>query len=1636
MDENQNVYTTGTFQSTVDFNPQSGVASLVNGGFPDTFVLKLDTNGAFGWVHQIGGTGEISAADIDVDAEQSAYVTGRFTGTADFDPGGPGYERTSAGESDIFVAKLEGSGNLRWAECMGGTSTEQGRAITVDSSTNVYTTGDFFGTADFDPDSGTTELTSAGGADVFLSQLVVPAPVDNRAPVLPTIADQTIDETNGLTFTVTASDPDAPGQTVTYSLDPGAPAGAAINSSTGLFAWAPGESVGPFSDQVTVRATDSGSPAFSDTATFTITVREVNERPTMEVIADKTVSRGQTLAFQAAATDADVPANELTFSLDSGAHGDATIHPDTGDFCWTVDPLQVLEDYTIRVRVTDNGAPALSDEEDFIVSVVNNPPTISDIPDQLTDEDTTTGEIALTIEDIETPASLLTLSASSSNASLVPSENILFGGSGTARTVTVTPAEDQSGTATITVVVTDADGAAEWDSFVLTVNAKNDPPTISSIADRTIIEDIPSDAYGFTVGDVETDAGSLVVAASSSNTTLVPNENIVFGGSGANRTVTVTPAANQSGTAAITLTVTDADGGKASGTFELTVTPANDAPNDLGLSGTSVAENEPTGTVLGSFSTTDPDTGDTFTYSLVVGSGDADNDSFTIAGDQLKIAASFDFESKSSCSIRVRSTDAGGLWTEEAFPITVTDVNEAPTDLTVSPAVIAENTDTTGAHVEVGTLSATDEDVGNTYTYWLVAGEGDTDNASFVIVDDKLKVKQGTVLDHEAKDTYSLRVKVNDGANDLEKALVISVTDVNDAPAGTDGAVTTREGTAYPFAEADFGFTDPNDSPPDGLGRVQITTLPGAGTLKLDGTPVGAGQFVTLEDVHADKLTFDPAADATGSPYTTFTFQVEDDGGTADGGENLDPSANTMTVHVTSVNDAPTIGSLADDPDPLERGDDLTLTADAVEDPDGDVASVTFWRDANQSETLDDADEELGTDTDPAGGWSVVVSTASFPLGEATYFAQATDSGGRTSNVVSANGRVNRTVDLFGTDGPDTITFTTGISHIVWINENEYVYDPSLVSAINIHAGDGEDAITITGGAEDETAELRVGSVDVVGATYEVHAESVERIVVHAGQSTGDEAYLYDRDATKDTFVGTPEYGRIYGDGFDHRVVGFRRVTAMSSGAGDLGTLALDADVAELRDSSGADLLEATPDDAKLTFGGLEDNFVQAIGFREVHAFGSDDGQTDTAVLEDEPGQRDRFRAWPTEAKMFGLGFYNRAKGFDDVQASGSDSTDVAQLYDSSGADVVEAYADRTTMTRSDRTVVRADDFRWLFAFASDDGETDTARLYDTTADLGTSYATWFKGFNHLSKMYGPTFYNRVDDFDEVIASAVGSDDATKLFDSSGPNALEAYADQATMSYPDGTTVQADDFRWVLAYGSADGQVDTAQFYDTTADLGTSYATWFKADDDIARLYHEPVFYVQVRDFDGVSATAVDSNDSAKLFDSALDDIYWSRPNHSRMEYADGTYAEALDFRNVRSYSDYGSDTATFYDETAGGTSYAARFVANADWAKLFHGAFFSRTEGFAEVRAATSDDDLVWLEADSTRVDHLLVTFPGDAGHAAAKAKRWTDQRAIYLDDFHTLTATTSEDFVDEKDVDSEYVDDVILEGNWADAT
>jgi mRNA-degrading endonuclease HigB of HigAB toxin-antitoxin module len=198
----------------------------------------------------------------------------------------------------------------------------------------------------------------------------------------------------------------------------------------------------------------------------------------------------------------------------------------------------------------------------------------------------------------------------------------------------------------------------------------------------------------------------------------------------------------------------------------------NDSPTNITLSATTVAENAGANAVVGTLSTTDANVGNTFTYTLVSGAGSTDNAAFNIAGNQLRATASLNFEAKSSYAIRIRSTDQGGLFTEKTFTITVTNVNEAPTDITLSATTIAENS---GANAVIGTFTTTDPDAGDTFTYTLVAGIGATDNAEFNINGNELRANAS--FNYEAKNSYSVRVRSTDqGGLFTEKAFTITVT--------------------------------------------------------------------------------------------------------------------------------------------------------------------------------------------------------------------------------------------------------------------------------------------------------------------------------------------------------------------------------------------------------------------------------------------------------------------------------------------------------------------------------------------------------------------------------------------------------------------------------------------------------------------------------------------------------------------------------------------------------------------------------------------------------------------------------------------------------------------------------------------
>ncbi|WP_459554668.1 S8 family serine peptidase [Lacunimicrobium album] len=199
-------------------------------------------------------------------------------------------------------------------------------------------------------------------------------------------------------------------------------------------------------------------------------------------------------------------------------------------------------------------------------------------------------------------------------------------------------------------------------------------------------------------------------------------------------------------------------------------------PEDILLSNDSVAENQPAGTVVGTLSTTDPTTGDTFTYQLISGTGSTHNSSFQIVGNELRTTVSFNYESTKTRSIRVLSTDSAGLSAEKTFTIQILDGPDSPTSIALSASTVVENQP---AGTIIGLLSTNDPDVGDVFTYSLVSGTGSTHNSYFRIEGNQLQTN--LPINYEEMNSASIRVRVVDSfGNAYETIYSITIRDVTD----------------------------------------------------------------------------------------------------------------------------------------------------------------------------------------------------------------------------------------------------------------------------------------------------------------------------------------------------------------------------------------------------------------------------------------------------------------------------------------------------------------------------------------------------------------------------------------------------------------------------------------------------------------------------------------------------------------------------------------------------------------------------------------------------------------------------------------------------------------------------------------
>jgi PKD repeat protein len=312
---------------------------------------------------------------------------------------------------------------------------------------------------------------------------------------------------------------------------------------------------------------------------FHLNVAPVNDAPILSIASQIEVledCKGQSIAFQIT----DIDNDDVSINIQSS---DINVLPlknisiQSNDYLEITPTSNLSGSLVLTLTVSDG---TLSDSKQISIHIlpVNDMPEMTSISSTPQMEDASAIQLPFEIYDLETPANQLNVSFICASGGCGPYTQIQITGQGKKRFLEATPVPNQSGSTLLTIILMDADNASISQSLTLTVLQVNDAPEISSINDFAIDEDTIAHEILVQVMDIESPSSALQLTAVSTNSTLLPDENIQIMGSEVERTIVVTPVSNESGTTEIQLTVRDTDGSTRSQTFTITVDPVNDPP--------------------------------------------------------------------------------------------------------------------------------------------------------------------------------------------------------------------------------------------------------------------------------------------------------------------------------------------------------------------------------------------------------------------------------------------------------------------------------------------------------------------------------------------------------------------------------------------------------------------------------------------------------------------------------------------------------------------------------------------------------------------------------------------------------------------------------------------------------------------------------------------------------------------------------------------------------------------------------------------------------------------------------------------------------------------------------------------------
>ena len=752
----------------------------------------------------------------------------------------------------------------------------------------------------------------------------------NQGPTgfTPLILSQTENTATGTTIgTFSANDPNT-GDTHTFSLVSGV--GSTDNTSFTLSSAGVLKNAVVFdretksSYSIRVRVTDQGGLTFEDTRT--VLVVDQNETPYGLTLSNNSIDENEPTGTTIGTfTGLDYDSGDtLTYSLIAGPNeGDDensfTLGSSNGVLkSAVIFNHEVKSSYTITVRVTDSANNYY--EDDFIITIndLNEAPTTLSLSSSTILENQPTGTTVGTFsstdpDDGDTHTYTLV-------SGLGDTDNTSFdldSSTGVLTSSEVFNRESKS-SYSIRVRVSDSGNLTYTGVYTITILNQNEAPYGLTLSNNSISENQSTGTTIGTFSSLDHDSGdTFTYSLIGSNN---DNASFTLSSAGVLKSNEVYNYESKN-SYSIEVETTDAGGLTYSDTFTINITNVNEQPTNIGLSTSSVDENQPSGTTVGTLSTTDPDAGNTFTYELVSGLTYPDNSSFIIDGDTLKTATSFNYEIRSSYTIRVKSTDQGGLTTEKNITINITNVNESPGPITPTTVSFAEN-QATGTTIT--TFNSTDVDANTTLTWSLVSGVGDTDNDTFDISTGGT-LTSTVVHNYEDTNSYTIRVRVSDGSLTRDGIITINITNINEQP--TDivlGSNTIPENSSTGTTVGILSTTDP-----DSNNTFTYTLVSGTGDTD------NASFYTTGTNSIFGTLKSNEVFNYESKSSYSVRIQSEDQGGLT--------KQESFTINVTNVNETPININLSNSSIDENVPTGTTVGTLSTSDPDaGNTFTYTF----------------------------------------------------------------------------------------------------------------------------------------------------------------------------------------------------------------------------------------------------------------------------------------------------------------------------------------------------------------------------------------------------------------------------------------------------------------------------------------------------------------------------------------------------------------------------------------------------------------------------------------------------------------------------------------------------------------------